>query len=171
MKICINGIIRDMTAEEEAQYNEMAARAAAEAKRRPMSESEVLSMLIKQQINTLSVDDATAVRMVAFYPEWAKDTAYTIGYKVQYLGKLYKVIQAHTSQETWTPDITASLYTRIDEQHDGTKYDPIPYNGNMALQSGKYYTQNNILYLCNRDTVNPVYNALAELVGLYVEVG
>ena len=49
--------------------------------------------------------------------------------------------------------------------------DRIQYNGNMALQSGKYYTQNNILYLCNRDTVNPVYNALAELVGLYVEVG
>lgn len=170
MKICINGIIRDMTAEEEAQYNEMAARAAAEAKRRPISESEVLSMLIKEQINTLSVDDATAVRMTAFYPEWAKDTAYTIGYKVQYLGKLYKVIQAHTSQETWTPDITASLYTRIDEVHDGTKYDPIPYEGNMTLYNGKYYCQDGVTYLCNRDTGNPVYNKLSELVGIYVEV-
>lgn len=170
MKICINGIIREMTAEEEAQYNEMAARAAAEAKHRPISESEVMSMLIKEQINTLSVDDATAVRMTAFYPEWAKDTAYTVGYKVQYLGKLYKVIQAHTSQETWTPDITASLYERIDEVHDGTKYDPIPYEGNMALVSGKYYIEDNVTYLCNRDTVNPVYNKLSELVGIYVEV-
>ena len=170
MKICINGIIRDMTAEEEAQYNEMAARAAAEAKHRPISESEVLSMLIKEQINTLSVDDATAVRMTAFYPEWAKDTAYSIGYKVQYLGKLYKVIQAHTSQETWTPDITASLYTRIDEVHDGTKYDPIPYEGNMSLYNGKYYSQDGVTYLCNRDTGNPVYNKLSELVGIYVEV-
>lgn len=170
MKICINGIIRDMTAEEESQYNEMAARAAAGAKHRPLSESEVLSMLITAQINTLSVDDATAVRMTAFYPEWAKDTAYTIGYKVQYLGKLYKVVQAHTSQETWTPDITASLYTRIDEVHDGTKYDAIPYEGNMALVSGKYYIEDNVTYLCNRDTVNPVYNKLSELVGIYVEV-
>ena len=170
MKICINGVIRDMTAEEEAQYNEMAARAAAEAKHRPISESEVMSMLIKEQINTLSVDDATAVRMTAFYPEWAKDTAYTIGYKVQYLGKLYKVIQAHTSQETWTPDITASLYTRIDEIHDGTKYDPIPYEGNMTLYNGKYYSQDGVTYLCNRDTGNPVYNKLSELVGIYVEV-
>ena len=67
--------------------------------------------------------------------------------------------------------IPAALYTVIDVAHSGTQDDPIPYNGNMALQSGKYYTQNNILYLCNRDTVNPVYNALAELVGLYVEVG
>ena len=170
MKICINGIIRDMTAEEEAQYNEMAAREAAEAKHRPISESEVMSMLIKEQINTLSVDDATAARMTAFYPEWAKDTAYTIGYKVQYLGKLYKVIQAHTSQETWTPDITASLYERIDEVHDGTKYDAIPYEGNMALVSGKYYIENSVTYLCNRDSGNPVYNKLSELVGIYVEV-
>lgn len=170
MKICINGVIREMTAEEEAQYNEMAARAAAEAKHRPISENEVMSMLITTQINTLSVDDATAVRMTAFYPEWAKDTAYTVGYKVQYLGKLYKVIQAHTSQETWTPDITASLYERIDEVHDGTKYDPIPYEGNMALVSGKYYIEDNVTYICNRDTGNPVYNKLSELVGIYVEV-
>lgn len=170
MKICINGIIREMTSEEEAQYNEMAARAAAEAKHRPISESEVMSMLIKEQINTLSVDDDTAVRMTVFYPEWTKDTAYTIGYKVQYLGKLYKVIQAHTSQETWTPDITASLYTRIDEVHDGTKYDPIPYEGNMTLYNGKYYSQDGVTYLCNRDTGNPVYNKLSELVGIYVEV-
>ncbi len=170
MKIYENGVIREMTAEEEAQYNEMAARAAAEAKHRPITESEVLSMLIKEQINTLSVDDDTAVRMTAFYPEWAKDTAYTVGYKVQYLGKLYKVIQAHTSQETWTPDITASLYTRIDEVHDGTKYDPIPYEGNMTLYNGKYYSQDGVTYLCNRDTGNPVYNKLSELVGIYVEV-
>lgn len=170
MKICENGVVRDMTAEEEAQYNEMAARAAAEAKHRPISESEVMSMLITAQINTLSVDDATAVRMAAFYPEWEKDKQYTVGYKVQYLGKLYKVIQAHTSQETWTPDITASLYTRIDEVHDGTKYDAIPYKGNMALESGKYYIEDNVTYLCNRDTVNPVYNKLSELVGIYVEV-
>lgn len=170
MKICENGIIRDMTAEEEAEYAEMAAREAAEAKHRPISENEVLSMLIKEQINTLSVDDATAVRMAAFYPEWEKDKQYAVGYKVQYLGKLYKVVQAHTSQETWTPDITASLYERIDEAHDGTKYDPIPYDGNMTLYNGKYYSQSGVTYLCNRDTGNPVYNKLSELVGIYVEV-
>lgn len=170
MKIYENGIIREMTAEEEAQYNEMVARAAAEAKHRPISESEVMSMLIKEQINTLSVDDATAVRMTVFYPEWEKGKQYTVGYKVQYHGKLYKVIQAHTSQETWTPDITASLYTRIDEVHDGTKYDPIPYEGNMTLYNGKYYSQDGVTYLCNRDTGNPVYNKLSELIGIYVEV-
>lgn len=51
----------------------------------------------------------------------------------------------------------------------GTLADPIPYSGNMALESGKYYIQDYVIYLCNRDTINPVYNPLAELVGLYVE--
>ena len=158
------------TQEELAAMEAEAARYEAAERTRPLTAEEVTALLIKQQINTLTVDDNTALRMVAFYPEWAKDTAYTIGYKVQYLGKLYKVVQAHTSQETWTPDITASLYTRIDEVHDGTKYDPLPYEGNMTLYNGKYYSQDGVTYLCNRDTGNPVYNKLSELVGIYVEV-
>ena len=168
-----NVVIRtlsNMSAEEIYAMQAEAQKAKKIERTRPLTTEEVTAMLIKQQINTLSVDDATAVRMVAFYPEWAKDTAYTVGYKVQYLGKLYKVVQAHTSQETWTPDITASLYTRIDEVHDGTKYDPIPYEGNMALENGKYYIEGGVTYLCNRDTGNPVYNKLSELVGIYVEV-
>ena len=159
-----------MSAEEIYAMQAEAQKAEKIERTRPLTTEEVTALLIKQQINTLSVDDATAVRMVAFYPEWEKGKQYTVGYKVQYLGKLYKVIQAHTSQETWTPDITASLYTRIDEVHDGTKYDPIPYEGNMALENGKYYVEGGVTYLCNRDTGNPVYNKLSELVGIYVEV-
>ena len=37
------------------------------------------------------------------------------------------------------------------------------------MESGKYYSQGGAVYLCTRDTVNPVYSALADLVGLYVE--
>ena len=170
MKICENGIIREMTTAEIAAMQEAAAQAEAEEKRRPLSLGEVEEMLVRQQINTLTVDDNTALRMVEFYPEWSAGQAYTAGYKAHRGGKLWRCLQAHTAQTGWEPENAASLWTEICESHDGTKYDPIPYNGNMALQSGKYYTQNNILYLCNRDTVNPVYNALAELVGLYVEV-
>lgn len=166
----VNGVKTEIPAEEISEMEAVQAAHEAAERTRPMTVEEVADLLIKQQINTLSVDDATAVRMTVFYPEWAKDTTYSVGYKVQYFGKLYKVIQAHTSQETWTPDITASLYTRIDEVHDGTKYDPIPYNGNMTLYNGKYYSQDNVTYLCNRDTGNPVYNKLSELVGIYVEV-
>ena len=135
----------------------------------PFTESEVSRMLITQQINTLTVDDNTALRMTEFYPEWSAGQAYTAGYKAQHGGKLWRCIQAHTSQTGWEPENAASLWTEICESHAGTLEDPIPYSGNMALESGKYYSQDNKVYRCTRDTGNPVYNALSELVGLYVE--
>lgn len=171
MKYILNGKKVEMSDEELAAMQEQAARAEAAEKKRPLTQEEVSRMLIAQQINTLSVDDATAYRMREFYPKWEDviGKAVDAGYKLTYQGQLYKVITAHTAQSDWTPDAAASLYTRIDETHDGTKYDPIPYEGNMALESGKYYVQDGVTYLCTRDTVNPVYNALAELVGIYVE--
>ena len=165
MKKYVNGKLVDLTPEEIAE----AKIAAAMEKSRPLTEAEVSRMLITAQINTLSVDDNTALRMLAFYPEWASDTDYTVGYKVQRSGRLWRCLQAHTSQAGWEPENAASLWTEICESHSGTLEDPIPYNGNMALESGKYYSQDSKIYRCTRDTVNPVYNALSELVGLYVE--
>lgn len=165
----INGIYRNMTAEEIAAIEAEVARFEAAERTRPLTESEVSRLIIAQQINTLTVDDNTALRMVEFYPEWATDTAYPAGYKVQRNGKLWRVLQAHTSQTGWEPENAASLWTEICESHAGTLDDPIPYSGNMALESGKYYSQDNKVYRCTRDTGNPVYNALSELVGLYVE--
>lgn len=172
MKICENGVIRDMTPTEIAEMEEAKLRHEAAEKHRPLTVDEVSAMLIKQQINTLTVDDQTALRMIAFYPDWENGKAYAAGDKLVSGGKLYKVLQAHTSQSTWVPGAagTESLYARIDEEHDGTQYDPIPYEGNMTLENGKYYTQGGVLYKCTRDTGNPVYNTLAELVGIYVEV-
>ena len=135
---------------------------------RPLSQNDISKKLIEQQINTLAVDDNTALRMRSFYPEWAEKTAYAVGYKVQRNGKLWRVLQAHTSQDGWQPENAASLWEQVNETHDGTIDDAIPYEGNMALVSGKYYTQGDVIYLCNRDTINPVYNALSELVGMYV---
>ena len=69
----------------------------------------------------------------------------------------------------WEPGNSPALWTEICESHTGTLADPIPYSGNMALESGKYYIQDGVVYRCTRDTINPVYNALTDLVGLYVE--
>ena len=170
MKISINGTIRDMTPAELAAMQAEQARAAAEEKHRPLTQEEVTAMLLRQQINTLAVDDQTAYRMREFYPEWAAGQSYTVGCKLLYGGELYKVIQAHTSQADWTPDAVPALFTRIDEQHDGSRYDPIPYNGNMELYAGQYYSQLGVTYRCIRATGQAVFNPLADLVGIYVEV-
>lgn len=170
MRVCDNGIYRDAADEEIAESEATQVAFEASERTRHLTESEVTRLLIAQQINTLDVDDNTALRMVEFYPEWAADTDYTAGYKVQRGGKLWRCLQAHTSQTGWEPSTaTASLWEEICETHDGTLADPIPYDGNMALESGKYYIQDYVIYKCTRDTINPVYNALSELVGLYVE--
>lgn len=178
MKICINGVIRDMTPEEIAEMEGANARYEAEEKHRPLTIGEVSEMLVRKKINTLSADDAVAIRMKDYYPPWESGKAYTtangcpVGYKVTRNGRLWKLRQEHTSQDNWAPGETGteSLWKEICESHDGTQYDPIPYNGNMELENGKYYTQGGVLYKCTRDTGNPVYNTLAELVGIYVEV-
>lgn len=169
MRIYENGTYRDLTADEMSAYEKASRLAAIAEKSRPLTEAEVSRMLITQQVNTLAVDDNTALRMREFYPEWAENTAYAVGYKVKRNGKLWRVRQAHTSIVTWEPENAPSLWEVINETHDGSIDDPVPYDGNMALESGLYYLQDNVIYLCNRDTVNPVYNPLAELVGLYVE--
>ena len=137
--------------------------------RRPMSQSAVNKMLISQQINTLEVDDNTAIRMRSFYPEWAENTVYAVGNKVQYGGKLWRVVQAHTAQIGWEPVNVPSLWTEVCETHAGTLEDPIPYEGNMALTNGLSYVQDYVVYRCIRDTGAPIYHALADLVGVYVE--
>ena len=92
-----------------------------------------------------------------------------VDYRFTFGGKLYKVLQVHTFQSSWVPGQgTESLYAEIDETHSGTEEDAIPYAGNMALEAGRYYSQNGVTYLCTRDTGSPVYHNLADLVGLYV---
>ena len=157
------------TQEELAAMEAEAARYEAAERTRPLTAEEVTAMLIRQQINTLAVDDNIALRMREFYPDWAAGQDYPVGFKVQRGGALYKVLQAHTSQDGWEPENAPSLWTEICETHDGTIDDPVPYSGNMALESGKYYLQDYVIYRCTRDTINPVYNALADLVGVYVE--
>lgn len=174
MKICENGIYRDLTAEELAAMQSEATKASLIERTRPLTEAEVSRMLLAQQINTLTVDDNTALRMMEFYPKFDDIAGQTVtqGYKFTYGGYLWSVVQPSlTIQAHYPPgDGTESLYTKVNETHAGTLDDPIPYDGNMALTSTLYYYQDYVIYLCTRDTVNPVYNALGELVGLYVEV-
>ena len=124
-----------------------------------------------------SLPDADGLKAKALYPRWEKlvqlgSVTAEAGYRFTYKSELYKCVNANpTFQADWIPgNETAALYVRIDEAHTGTLADPIPYDGNMELKAGLYYTQSGVTYLCNRNTGQPVYNSLAELAGLYVEM-
>ena len=131
------------------------------------------AMKLRQMIEraAVSLPDEDALEAVELFPAYQTDHAYKTGDRFRYDGKLFRVLQDHTSAEQWKPDEAPSLYERIAEPGDGeTPEHPIAYNNNMALEQGKYYTQGGVVYRCIRDTINPVYNDLADLVGLYVEV-
>lgn len=143
----------------------------------PKSHKEAVELRSAIETAAQSLVDEVALTAKSLYPEWSELAANAFvaentGFKFRYNGNLYKTISANCAFAAhWIPgNGTESLYVRIDEVHSGIVSDPIPYNGNMILENGKYYSQNGIIYLCNRDTITPVYNALAELVGIYVEI-
>lgn len=140
-----------------------------------LSEARAYRAAIEAGSNAVERSDADALAVKDIYPMWENLIGQTVdkaGFKFTYQGDLYKTIPAvHTFAAEWVPGVgTESLYTRIDEAHAGTKDDPIPYEGNMELVEGLYYSQDGIVYLCTRSSGQPMYHALKDLVGLYVAV-
>ena len=138
-----------------------------------MSEARAYRTAIEAGANAVERSDLDALAVKDIYPAWDSLIGQTVNvdFKLTYDGKLYKVIQAHTVQADWIPGVgTESLYAVIDEGHTGAEDDPIPYDGNMELFEGLYYIQNGVTYRCTRNSGQPVYHALSDLVGLYVEV-
>ena len=113
MRIFENGSYRDATEAEVAAAVEAIEQTRATEETRPLTLEEVSRMLIESQINGLTVDDNTALRMLEFYPEWAAGVDYTAGYKVQRGGKLWRCLQNHASQDGWEPESAPSLWAKV----------------------------------------------------------
>lgn len=137
-------------------------------------------MVAKKQAQSLT--DQEALQAKSLYEEWAdlvkesyvaQETGFKFAHTKDGVTDLYKTMQSNfTFQGQWEPGAvgTESLYSHIDEAHAGTKEDPIPYKKNMEIFNGKYYTYNDVLYRCTRDSGIPLQHGLDELVGLYVVV-
>ena len=66
------------------------------------------------QTTLAAVPDAASLKMTDYFPGW--DSAshdYAVGDRVTYKDTLYKCLQAHTSQETWTPTDAPSLWAKV----------------------------------------------------------
>ena len=61
----------------------------------------------------VSLSDEDALEAVELFPLWAVGIAYEADQRIRYGDKLYRVVQAHTSQDSWTPDITPALWTEV----------------------------------------------------------
>ena len=130
--------------------------------------------ITKAGIQTMSLTDNEALKVKSMYPYWNEfiSKSLTTGMKVQYNDKLYRVRQdIAVVLENQPPSIsTAALYEEINETAAGTKDDPIPYNNNMALEEGKYYSQDGVTDKCTRSTGEAGYSSRKDRVGSYVGV-
>lgn len=92
-----------------------------------------------------SITDEQAIEAAALYPEWKEEQNYVTGTRLLYKDTLYKVLQDHTSQANWTPDMAVSLFAKVLipdenvipdwEQPDSTntykKGDKVSHNGQV----------------------------------------
>lgn len=127
---------------------------------------------IPRKINRLNLSDNEALSVKDVYPKWESFIDNTIeeGFITLYDGNLWRARQTHTALEIYPPSInTASLYEVIVKVHTGDIDDPIPYTPPMEIFNGKYYIQNDVVYICTRDSGTALVHDLSALVGIYVE--
>lgn len=101
-----------------------------------------------QLLSDLSPEDLEFI--LSKYPSYEVDFAYEAGKKFVYRSKLYKVVQAHTSQSGWQPDLTPSLYTEVmPEGIVGPWREPL--GAHDAYRIGDKVTYNGQMYTCTLD--------------------
>lgn len=78
-----------------------------------MKRAEAVELRKKIELASSTMTDENALTAVELFPMWKTATAYDVGVRVQYNGKLYKCVQAHTSQTDWTPNVTPALWVEV----------------------------------------------------------
>lgn len=116
-------------------------------------------MQIKQvQTTTQTFDDATALDNKLIYPFWEAGISVEEGQRYLYVMNttLYKVLQPHTTQADWTPDITPALWKVV--QPEGVIPDwKQPTGAHDAYKIGDKVKFNGSIYesLINANTYSP----------------
>lgn len=77
----------------------------------PQEKARQLRPLIEKA--TVSLSDTDALDGIELFPVWAVGVAYEVDQRIRYGDKLYRVVQAHTSQADWTPDSVPALFTVV----------------------------------------------------------
>lgn len=77
----------------------------------PQEKARALRPMIEKA--AISLSDEDALGCVELFPAWAADVGYTADERIRYGGKLYRCVQAHTSQADWTPPSTPALWTEV----------------------------------------------------------
>lgn len=117
--------------------------------------AEQMRRALQMYCETLSDDEAMIVPAV--YDQWAAGMAYKAGKVLRHglndVGdpQLYRVVQGHTSQMGWPPDITRALYTPIGLTSDGYPIWAQPTGAHDAYARGDIVEHNGALYISTID--------------------
>lgn len=118
-----------------------------------------------------SLPDEDALDAVELFPVWAVGVDYTEGIRVRDGNELFKCIQPHASQSDWRPSITPALWQKVEKPGQGdTPDNPIPWSWGLEIYTGKYYSQNDVIYVGIRDSGVGIFADLSAMVGNYVRV-
>lgn len=137
-----------------------------------MLRTEVYAIRAKIEAVAQHIPENSSYEFLWMYPAWNATESYISGFICQHDNKIWKCRQNHTAQANFAPSVnTSSLWELIPPPNEtGTQGNPIAYSLGMTLEEGKYYTQNNVLYLCIRNSGGPLYHDLSALINNYVEV-
>lgn len=78
-----------------------------------MTREEARAYRRKIEAAAASQTDEAALQSIELFPKWKPGIAVAAGERYQHNGKLYRVIQPHTTQADWTPDVTPALFTEV----------------------------------------------------------
>lgn len=86
---------------------------------REVSEEEIYQKAFMSGITLMAgktLSDEEALTVIAIFPSWSPDSVnYIVGDRVKYEEKLYKCLSAHTSQLSWNPAVSPSIWVRVDD--------------------------------------------------------
>lgn len=89
-----------------------------------------------------TIDEVTATEHTDLFSPWVSGMAYAVGALRQYNDELYRCVQAHTSQDDWTPDVSASLWSKVGNPAEEYPAWSQPIGSHDAYASGDKVTHN-----------------------------
>lgn len=98
---------------------------------------------LRQELNEIvsNMTDEEAVERAILFSNWVSGKSYSVGDRVRYGGRIFKVLQAHTSQDDWTPSRASSLFAEVLTSEDGE-----PQEWVQPSSTNPYLTGDKVIY-------------------------
>jgi len=103
---------------------------------------------LRQELNEIIAEmtDEEAIERPILFPNWKAGVEYTVNTRVRYGGRIFKVLQAHTSQEDWTPSRAPSLFAEVLTSETGEPQEWVQPSSTNPYLTGDKVIYNGLIY-------------------------